>query len=356
MVDFTVRIISGGWWWVGAANTLAVVQQKFDQVFAPSTVLVQFRVANGKLGAPDGLESLMTSADLADVDLIVTFDTRAHQFIDHLDHPDAPQVPIVALATSGARGGRPRPLRMTGVLESDPRVLFNRQLQLLHDVAPEVDHITILRYANARKQDAANQDQAAAVEILTQVRGFQLRGEILMTQVADAGNADDAITELDDGFNALFPSAGSEINPADPHEGLVVWPSAMVSYYRRSIIRNANDRSLRAVYPFTQFAREGGLLSYGVPRDLRFDRMVELARQVLVEQKHPSEVPLVDLLDTFQRSGNTTTAGEQNVVLDPHVLPENQWPRTADVNTLLAQSRAQARNPLRGVEPPPPPP
>jgi hypothetical protein len=173
-----------------------------------------------------------------------------------------------------------------------------------------------------------------------------------MGEVADSGDPDKAIEELDKQFEDSFgPDDGP---PVDETEGLLVLPSAMVSYYRRTIIRHANARKLRAVYPLNQFPRDGGLVSYGVPGDLRVDIMIQLVRNVLRVVRaggKASDVGLVDLSSLLAPAVNETTADEQvngdvlNAVL-PTFPPSARSERTKRVEYLIDQSRVGERNPI----------
>ena len=66
-----------------------------------------------------------------------------------------------------------------------------------------------------------------------------------------------------------------------PRGGLVVMPNASMTVHRAPIILAAARNNVPAVYPQSEFARDGGLLSYGVDRVDLFRRAASYVDRIL---------------------------------------------------------------------------
>ena len=67
----------------------------------------------------------------------------------------------------------------------------------------------------------------------------------------------------------------------EPNGGFVVMPDAFTDTYRVQIISLAARYGLPAVYPFRYWAKDGGLLSYGVDQIDNFRRAAIYADRIL---------------------------------------------------------------------------
>jgi putative ABC transport system substrate-binding protein len=109
--------------------------------------------------------------------------------------------------------------------------------------------------------------------------------------------------EIENAINAL----GRE-----PVGGLVVIADIFLSAHRAPIISAAARNNVPAVYPLSEFAREGGLLAYGVDRVDLFRRAASYVDRILRGEQPgdlpvqlPSKVEMVVNLKTAKALGLT---------------------------------------------------
>ena len=104
----------------------------------------------------------------------------------------------------------------------------------------------------------------------------------------------------------------------EPGGGLVILPNAFMAVHRAPIILAAAQNNVPAVYPQPYYARDGGLLSYGVDQADIFRRAATYADRILRGAK-PPELP-VQLPTKFQMVVNLKTAKALGVTVPPNVL------------------------------------
>jgi len=92
----------------------------------------------------------------------------------------------------------------------------------------------------------------------------------------------------------------------EPSGGLVVMPDAFTITHRAPIILLAARNNVPAIYWNSAYAREGGLLSYGVDNADIFRRSASYVDRILHDAK-PADLP-VQLPTTFQMILNAKTA------------------------------------------------
>jgi putative ABC transport system substrate-binding protein len=92
----------------------------------------------------------------------------------------------------------------------------------------------------------------------------------------------------------------------EPGGGLVVWTDAFMFAHRAPIISAAARNNVPAVYPLSEFAREGGLLAYGVDRVDLFRRAASYVDRIL-RGEQPGDLP-VQLPSKFEMVVNLKTA------------------------------------------------
>jgi putative ABC transport system substrate-binding protein len=92
----------------------------------------------------------------------------------------------------------------------------------------------------------------------------------------------------------------------EPGSGLVVMPDAFTSARREPIILAAARNNVPAVYWDSDFARDGGLLSYGVDQVDTFRRAASYVDRILRGEK-PGDLP-VQLPTKFEMVVNRKTA------------------------------------------------
>ena len=130
-------------------------------------------------------------------------------------------------------------------------------LQVLKELAPRIESVAmILNPAIAANRELARSIEAAAASL-----------GIVATPVA-AGDA--AALE-----QSILGLAG------DLHAGIVVLPNPTNALYQRQIIDSAARRRVPAVYPFGYFARNGGLVAYGVDVMEMFDQAAAYVDRIL---------------------------------------------------------------------------
>jgi putative ABC transport system substrate-binding protein len=98
----------------------------------------------------------------------------------------------------------------------------------------------------------------------------------------------------------------------EPNTGIIVLPSVMFSTYRDTIIANVARLRLPTVYPFSFFAQNGGLLSYGF--DVRemlkqaggyVDRILRGAKVSDLPAQQPTKYELIVNVKTAKALGLT---------------------------------------------------
>jgi putative ABC transport system substrate-binding protein len=100
--------------------------------------------------------------------------------------------------------------------------------------------------------------------------------------------------------------------------GLVVMPDGFMTSHRAPIILAAARNNIRTVYFESPFARDGGLLSYGVDRIDLFRRAASYVDRILRGAK-PAELP-VQLPTKFEMIVNLKTAKALGLTVSPSLL------------------------------------
>jgi putative ABC transport system substrate-binding protein len=104
----------------------------------------------------------------------------------------------------------------------------------------------------------------------------------------------------------------------EPGSGLVVMPDAFTSARREPIILAAARNNVPAVYWDSDFARDGGLLSYGVDQVDTFRRAASYVDRILRGEK-PGDLP-VQLPTKFEMVLNRKTANALGLAIPPSIL------------------------------------
>jgi putative ABC transport system substrate-binding protein len=103
----------------------------------------------------------------------------------------------------------------------------------------------------------------------------------------------------------------------EPGGGLVLMPNAFVAVHRKSIILAAARNKVPAVYPQSYYARDGGLLSYGVDQLDMFRRAATYVDRILRGEK-PGDLP-VQLPTKFEMVVNRETATALGLTVPPSI-------------------------------------
>jgi len=102
-----------------------------------------------------------------------------------------------------------------------------------------------------------------------------------------------------------------------PGGGFVVMPDISMSVHRAPIILAAARNNVPAVYPFSYFARDGGLLSYGVDLVDTYRRAAFYVDRILRGEK-PAELPVQ--LPRNEMLVNIKTARALGLAIPPSIL------------------------------------
>jgi putative ABC transport system substrate-binding protein len=199
-------------------------------------------------------------------------------------------IPIVfaGVADPVASGIVPRLNRPSGNITgfaSNEASLAGKWLELLSEIAPGLKRAAIM----------SNPDTAPISAVSAWTPTFETAARALKVEPIIASVHGDA--EIETAIMALGREPGS---------GLVVMPDAFTTVHRVSIILAAARNNVPAVYWTSDFARNGGLLSYGVdPVDL-WRRAATYPDRILRGAK-PADLP-VQLPTKFEMIVNLKTA------------------------------------------------
>jgi putative ABC transport system substrate-binding protein len=104
----------------------------------------------------------------------------------------------------------------------------------------------------------------------------------------------------------------------EPGGGLVVMGDVFMAVHRASIILTAARNNVPAVYAAAYFARDGGLLSYGIDQVDTFRRAASYVDRILRGEK-PGDLP-VQLPTKFEMVVNRKTATALGLAVPPSIL------------------------------------
>jgi putative ABC transport system substrate-binding protein len=104
----------------------------------------------------------------------------------------------------------------------------------------------------------------------------------------------------------------------EPGGGLVVMPDVFMNVHRTAIILAAARNNVPAVYWASEFAKDGGLLSYGVDRVDFFRRAASYVDRILRGEK-PGDLP-VQFPTKFEMVVNLKTAKALGLAVPPSIM------------------------------------
>jgi putative ABC transport system substrate-binding protein len=104
----------------------------------------------------------------------------------------------------------------------------------------------------------------------------------------------------------------------EPGGGLLVMGGAFTNVHRAQIISAAARNNVPAVYPVSYFARDGGLLSYGVDQVDNYRRAASYVDRILRGEK-PGDLP-VQFPTKFEMVVNRKTATALGLAVPPSIL------------------------------------
>jgi putative tryptophan/tyrosine transport system substrate-binding protein len=105
---------------------------------------------------------------------------------------------------------------------------------------------------------------------------------------------------------------------AQPHAGLIAMPTPANTAHRRQIFALASERRLPAVYPFSSYARQGGLIAYGFDSHELFKRAAAYVSRIL-KGESPGDLP-VQAPSKFELIINLQTARALDLTIPPALL------------------------------------
>ncbi|MGA9428563.1 MAG: ABC transporter substrate-binding protein [Xanthobacteraceae bacterium] len=155
---------------------------------------------------------------------------------------------------------------ITGFTDFEPSIA-GKWLEVLKEIAPQVVQVTVLL-----DPDQTNHP--------TFLRAIESAAQTTKTQIfaAEAHNRQ----EIEQAFTSV---AGQ------PNRGLIVLPGPVNNTARDTIIQLAARFRLPAVYPFKYYAKDGGLLYYGVNQVDQWSKAASYVDRILRGEK-PSALPV----------------------------------------------------------------
>jgi putative ABC transport system substrate-binding protein len=172
--------------------------------------------------------------------------------------------------------------------------LAPKQLALAHEVAPNAAIVAVLVDQNVPDAVA----QVPAMQEASRTLGLQLVVQFARTA-----------SDIDTAFAAFV---------AERAGALVVGTGALLTNQRKQIIALAMRHALPTIYPFREFAADGGLISYGNNVPDTFRQGGVYAGRILKGDK-PADLP-VTLSTKFEFVLNAKTAKALGLTISPSLL------------------------------------
>jgi ABC-type uncharacterized transport system substrate-binding protein len=180
---------------------------------------------------------------------------------------------------------------VTGVFLDMPD-LSAKQLQLFREIAPRLSHVALIG------DSTGNAAQLRATQRAAQALGIQV--------------------QTFEGRTALELDAALEAARRNGAEGVIIFSSPAVFYNLARIAALAHEKRLPTASLFTEFARGGGLLTYGPSLGESFRRCGIYVRKILNGAK-PSDLP-IERPQTFELAINMKTAKSLGLTIPPSLL------------------------------------
>jgi len=247
-------------------------EEKYDRLPALAAELVERRVT-----------ALVTYTDAAALEAKAATKTIPIVFINGGDPVRAGIVPSLSRPEGNVTGAS-----FFGV-DVGPK-----QLSLLRDLVPAATTVGLLVDQNLP-------DAVAQIPLMQEVAS-KLRLQLIVVQARTANDIDSAF----------------ETFVRENVTGLMVSSGALLTSRRKQVIALAAAHKLPAIYPFREFAADGGLISYGnsVPETFRQGGIY--AGRVLKGEK-PADLPVV-LSTKYESVLNLKTAKQLGLTVSPLML------------------------------------
>jgi putative ABC transport system substrate-binding protein len=155
---------------------------------------------------------------------------------------------------------------ITGFTDFDT-FIAGKWIELLKEAAPLVNQVTVL-------MDPKQSNHHVFLNVI-ETTAASLKIQILASAVSDRVDIEQAIAAL----------AGQT------DRGLIILPGPVNNTLRDSIIKLAARYRLPAIYPFTYYARDGGLLCYGISQVDQWSNAASYVDRILKGEK-PADLPV----------------------------------------------------------------
>jgi putative tryptophan/tyrosine transport system substrate-binding protein len=172
--------------------------------------------------------------------------------------------------------------------------MYGKALEVLKEAAPHVTCVAVMLNPEQKPQSGMWQAVEAAAPTL--------RVQLTKAEVRNAAEIERAINRF----------------AREPNCGLIVLPNPITQGNRKLIIAMAARHRLPAVYAFPFFAREGGLISYGVNLPDQYRQAASYADRILRGEK-PADLP-VQQPTKFALVVNLQTAKALGLTIPPTLL------------------------------------
>ena len=250
--------------------------------------------ARGALGDVALLPALIAELKARGVDVIVI-----------IGYPTAMAAKAAGIATVAASGvGDPVETKLieslahpggtiTGISDV-AATLGAKRLSLLKEVSPKLTKVAMLWNKDDLGMTMRYQASAKAAQALG-----------LTVQALGVREPDD----FDEAFSVM---------KSDPPDGILMVADALTILNRERVFEFAAERRLPAIYEFDEFARDGGLMSYGADSAESFERAAALTARIFNEA-NPGDLPL-ELPTRYPLVLNLKTAKATGLEIPPNML------------------------------------
>ena len=257
------------------------------------TIRFEYRYAGG-----DAERALTLARELVDLrpDLLIAHTTPATAALRQATGA----IPIVFVSiTDPVAGGFVASLahpggNCTGFTNYDYS-MGTKWLEILKDLAPDVSRVSVMLDPETGAYYA---EYLQAIESVAASRAVR-------TSLATVHKP----AEMEDVIAALA---------REPGGGLIILPSVSITAHSRAIIDAAAQHRVPAIYPFGDYARNGGLVAYGVELLDLFHRAAAYADRILKGEK-PGDLP-VQAPTKFELVVNLKTAKAIGLTIPPSIL------------------------------------
>jgi len=168
-------------------------------------------------------------------------------------------------------------------------------LEILREIAPGITRVSLLLNPDTGSYYAEYLRSIEAVALSSSVQAT-------LSPVHNSGEMENVITAL----------------AREPGSGLIILPSAPITANIKLLIALTAQYRIPAIYPFGSYAKQGGLVAYGVELDDLFRRAAGYVDRILKGEK-PAELPL-QAPTRYELVINLKTAKELGITVPAAVL------------------------------------